>query len=312
MDRAIQDFINYLKSERRFSAHTIRNYQADLSRFQAYVLKQRVSHEEIASIDTIDHWVIRGYLAHLFSTGIRRSSIARKLSSIRSLLGFLHRRGRVSHNPSLVVSSPRQEKRVPKVLSVEQMRVLVEAPSKNDLLSMRDRAILETFYSTGIRISELTALNIGDLDFEEGLIRVRGKGSKERIVPIGSQALKTIGDYLTDRQEKRGEKEKKGERPLFLNRLGKRMTTRGVWYKMSLYFRTQENLQGSTPHTIRHSFATQLLDGGADLRSIQELLGHKSLTSTQRYTHVSMDQLMAVYHRAHPRGRGKMKGPKIK
>jgi integrase/recombinase XerC len=193
---------------------------------------------------------------------------------------------------------------------MNQAKTLVESPPNQNVLSMRDRAILETFYSTGIRISELVGLNIQDLDPEEGLVRVRGKGSKERIVPIGSKALKAIEDYLHHPKKKKhpsGEKEKV---PLFLNQWGKRMTARGVWYRMSIYFRSGEEFRGATPHTLRHSFATHLLDAGVDLRSIQELLGHQSLGTTQRYTHVSMDRLMEIYNKTHPRGRARIRGTK--
>lgn len=312
MDGAIQDFINYLKFERRVSDHTVRNYKGDLSQFRSFVVNQSPSGQNGPALGTLDHWVIRGYLAFLYAQGIKRSSIARKLSSIRSFFSFLFRRGKISYNPSRVISSPRQEKRVPKVLTVHQAKALMELPQNQDVLSMRDRAILETFYSTGIRIGELVGLNVQDLEKQEGLIRVRGKGNRERIVPIGSEAIRTIEDYLRLQRKKKETRDGKENFPIFMNRWGKRMTARGVWYRMSLYFREREDFKGASPHTLRHSFATQLLDAGADLRSIQELLGHQSLGTTQRYTHVSMDHLMEVYNKAHPRGRARIRGPQSK
>jgi integrase/recombinase XerC len=290
--------------ERQVSPHTVRSYRTDLRHFQSYL----VGKVHGGGVEAVDHWVIRGYLALLHREGKRRSSIARRLSSIRSLFRHLHRKGRLATDPSRIVSTPRQEKRVPVVLSVDQAFALVEMPIHRDALSLRDRAILETFYSTGIRIGELVALNLHDLDEPEGLLRVRGKGAKERIVPIGQQALNAIRSYLASGL-RGGEGRKGGDGgPLFVNRWGKRMTARGVRFRMSGYIRRREDLRGATPHTLRHSFATHLLDGGADLRAIQELLGHASLSTTQRYTHVSMDQLMEVYHRTHPRGRARKRG----
>jgi integrase/recombinase XerC len=311
MDRAIQDFITYLQMERQVSPHTVRSYRTDLRHFQSYL----VGKVHGGGVEAVDHWVIRGYLALLHREGTRRSSIARRLSSIRSLFRYLHRKGRLATDPSRIVSTPRQEKRVPAVLSVDQAFALVEMPIHRDTFSLRDRAILETFYSTGIRIGELVALNLHNLDESEGLLRVQGKGAKERIVPIGQQALNAIRSYLASglpdgQAGLRGGEGRKGGGggPLFVNRWGKRMTARGVRFRVTGYIRRRDDLRGSTPHTLRHSFATHLLDGGADLRAIQELLGHASLSTTQRYTHVSMDQLMEVYHRAHPRGRVRKKG----
>ncbi len=305
MDRAIQDFIVHLRMERRVSEHTIRSYTTDLGLFQSFIKRESQKDKKIIDIRDIDSWILRGFLAFLHSQGQKRSSMARRLSSIRSFFGFLYKRGKISKDPSRVISSPRQGKSIPKVLSIDQTRSLLEVPNKKDILTKRDRAILETFYSTGIRISELVALDHKDLDSSEGLLRVKGKGFKERIVPIGKEALDAIEQYLLSVKGRSNSEGVKGSSPIFLNRFGKRMTARGVWYRMSLYFRHQIDYQGATPHTLRHSFATHLLDAGADLRSIQELLGHKSLSTTQRYTHISVARLLEVYSRFHPRAQEK-------
>lgn len=304
MDQAIRDFLTYLRVERQVSLHSIRSYQTDLRQFRAYVVGKSDG-RRLPSPENIDHWMIRGYLALLHGRGLKRSSIARRLSAIRSLFRFLRRRGRIASDPSQAVSSPRLEKRIPKVFSIDQVRRLLEISEGNDPLSRRDRAILEVFYSTGIRIGELSALNRMDIDEEKGIVRVQGKGSKERMVPIGGYALRSVRDYLESGLRPAGIRDEKGGGPLFVNRSGKRLTVRGILYRMRIYFKQGEGFQGFTPHSLRHSFATHLLDAGADLRGIQELLGHASLSTTQRYTQVGIDHLVEVYHRSHPHGRGK-------
>lgn len=288
MENAVQAFLRHLEVEKNASAHTVRNYRSDLAQFIAYLVK----HHRPQDWAQVDHHRIRAYLAELYHRGGEKSSIARKLASLRSLFRYLAREGQVANNPAKMVATPKLGRTLPTVLTVDDAKILVEAPK-----ILRDRAILETFYSTGIRLSELVGLNQEDLDLSSGLLKVRGKGKKERIVPIGSKAIEAIGSYLLDRSDHRFNS------PIFENRLGRRLTTRAVAGIVNRYVRQAGLLARVSPHTLRHSFATHLLDGGVDLRAIQEMLGHASLSTTQRYTHLSMDQLVKVYDDAHPRAK---------
>ena len=293
MEDAVRAFVRHLEVEKNASAHTVRNYRSDLAQFIAYL----VGHHRPQDWSRVDHHQIRAYLAELYYRHEKKSSIARKLASLRSLFRYLAREGRVENNPAKMVATPKLGRTLPTVLTVDDAKILVEAPRGSDPKILRDRAILETFYSTGIRLSELVGLNREDLNLSAGLLKVRGKGKKERIVPIGSKAIEAIGNYLFHLSDLRI------NGPLFLNRLGQRLTPRGVAGIVNRYV-TQAGLQARvSPHTLRHSFATHLLDGGVDLRAIQEMLGHASLSTTQRYTHLSADQLVKVYDNAHPRAK---------
>jgi integrase/recombinase XerC len=248
--------------------------------------------------------MIRAFLAKLCEKGLNKSSVARKISAIRTFFNYLCRESGGVNNPGKMVSTPKRTRNLPRFLSVDEADRLLNAPSGGDVMTLRDRAILETFYSAGIRIGEIVAVNIEDLNFMDGLLRVKGKGRKERIVPIGSKAVAAIREYLN---ALRLAKEHENLSPLpgatlFLNRFGKRITTRSV-HRIVEKYKKLSGLWDMTPHSIRHSFATHMLEGGADLRSVQEMLGHTSLSTTQRYTHVSMDKLMEVYDKAHPRGK---------
>lgn len=248
----------------------------------------------------VDSQKVRVYLVHLQQRGIRKSSIARKLAVLRSFFRYLHREGKVTINPARLVASPKPEHRLPAFLTVDDALALMEALPGKDTASLRNRAILETFYSTGIRLSELVTLDLDDLDPNGGLVRVQGKGRKERIVPIGSKALAALEAYRAAVPFRNDDE--KG-RPLFLNRSGRRLTSRTVARIVAqAALRLPKSLR-VTPHALRHSFATHLLDGGADLRAIQELLGHAQLSTTQRYTHLTTDKLIEVYDKAHPRSR---------
>ena len=293
MKEEIEQFCRYLENERNVSVHTLSAYRGDLAQFSAFLAGQ----EGQGAAQAVDHLTIRRYLA-LLHKGHSKSSIGRKLSAIRALFRYLLREGRLDKNPAELVATPKKEQRLPFHLNIDQVTALVSAPTGGSGLPLRDRAVLETLYSCGIRVSELTGMNVGDLDLDAGLARVMGKGGKERIVPVGSFARQTLTAYL----EQRGNPG--GGAPLILNARGGRLTRRSVGRMVDAHMLLIASMRKVSPHTLRHTFATHLLEGGADLRAIQELLGHASLSTTQKYTHVSIDRLMEVYDKAHPKARG--------
>ncbi len=304
MDRAIQDYAQYLRVERDASSHTLRNYLSDLAAFRVFLIEQGPvdggQGPPPLTPDAIDPLVIRGYLAFLKKKGARKSTVARKLAVLRSFFRYLVREGRVGLNPAKQVSTPKQEKPLPRFLTVDQAGALMTTPVGSRWLVLRDRAILETFYSTGIRVSELVGLDPGDIDFDSGMVKVFGKGRKERIVPIGEKAIEALRAYLVARP---GAARFGWTEGVFCNARGGRLTPRSIDRIVKKYMLRIDQPNG-VPHSLRHTFATHLLEGGADLRSVQEMLGHASLSTTQRYTHLQIDHLMAVYDRAHPRGDG--------
>jgi len=255
--------------------------------------------ENMESVDGLD---IREYLGRLYKR-CKRSTIARKLSAIRSFYIFAEKSGRSDTNPAAAVLTPRQENTIPNYLPVDQMFGLLEGPDKGTPLGLRDLAILEVLYSTGLRVSELAGLNLHDVDMDQRLVRVLGKGNKERIVPIGRKAVSVLAKYLDSTAMLRAKNRKGVVLPVFLNARGGRLTTRSIATIVKRYGVKSGLMSEISPHSLRHTFATHLLDGGADLRSVQELLGHSSLSTTQRYTHVSLDRLMKVYDKAHPRSK---------
>ncbi len=293
MQPEIDRFCQYLSVERNASPHTVDAYRRDLEQFAAFA---GVNRTEGATVATVGHLLIRRYLAHLHKEQ-KKSTIGRKLAAIRSFYRYLLRQGVVAANPAELVSTPKREKRLPYHLNIDEVTTLVEAPAGGTLLSARDRAILETLYSCGIRVSELTGLNVGGIDLEGSTVRVLGKGGKERIVPLGSHAADALADYLSARGNPLP------ETPLFLNARGGRLTRRSVARIIDRYILHLASMKKVSPHTLRHTFATHLLEGGADLRAIQELLGHASLSTTQKYTHVTIDRLLEVYDKAHPKAR---------
>ncbi len=303
MDDAIQRFLNHLKVERDVSPHTLRNYGIDLRQFRAFV----DTTVGVCAPTGIDAAMIRAFLAGLRTKGVKASSIARKLATLRSLFHYLGREGVVPISPAAAVSSPKQEKRLPRFLTQEEACRLVEHPSASPArFGLRDRAILETLYSTGIRVSELAALSVEDGLLPDGLIKVLGKGRKERVVPIGTHATEAITAYLESlpsHPESHADPDSKVRTPVFRNRFGKRLSVRSVERVVEKWSRQLANVPSISPHALRHSFATHLLDGGADLRSIQELLGHARLSTTQRYTHIATQRLMEAYDSAHPRAK---------
>ena len=313
MDDAIRAFVTFLDLERGATRETIRSYQSDLRQFVSFLHTFIDTKTQPISPASIDSITIRRYLRWLDEKKEKKSSLARKLATLKSFYRFLTKEGWTDSNPAAQVRSPRQGQRLPKVLTKDDANVLMEIPEGTSYTTSRDRAILETLYSTGARVSELVGLNWQDLDMATGIIRLRGKGKKERIVPIGEIALEALQEYRTHQPVKPGKgthgKETKvgkpsewpaGSAPVFRNNRGGRLSARSVERMVK---RSSQCLPGGsvTPHTLRHSFATHLLDEGADLRVIQEMLGHASLATTQKYTHVATDQLMAVYDRAHPR-----------
>ena len=293
MKNEIDHFIRYLGTERNVSEHTLEAYRSDLEQFSNFLRRER---GDEAGLEGVDHLLIRRYMAFLHKSH-KKSSIGRKLASIRAFFKFLLRQGKVAKNPAELVSTPKKEKHLPFHLTIDEVTALVEAPDGAELLTLRDRVILETLYSCGIRVSELTGLNVASLELDEGLVRVLGKGNKERIVPLGSYARQAIAAYFALRGNP------PADAPLLLNARGGRLTSRSVGRIVDKYILKLATVKKVSPHTLRHTFATHLLEGGADLRAIQELLGHASLSTTQKYTHVSIDRLMEVYDKAHPKAR---------
>jgi len=300
LDDWIERYGDHLKLEKNVSPHTLRNYISDLRQFEDYLDRRAKEHDEKAvAIEDVSVPLVRAFLASLAKQN-KKSSIGRKLAALKGFYRYLLREKRIKEDPLALVATPKQEKPLPKFLSVDDVFRLLGKTSGADILTLRDRAILETLYSTGVRVSEAVGLNWSDVDFQLGVIRVLGKGSKERIVPIGEIALKALEAYGAE-QTLRWKRPAKGGHPVFLNQRGGRITTRSVARVVEKYLRAADIQVRMGPHGLRHTFATHLLNGGADLRIIQELLGHASLSTTQRYTHLNLDQLTAVYDKAHPR-----------
>lgn len=301
MKTLISSFIRYIETEKGYSKHTTRNYESDLRQFSEFVATRNDVKNGDPGVDLIDFPLIRSYLGELFGK-CKRTTIARKLSSLKSFFKYLELRGLASFNPAAEIMTPKQEKYIPTYLPIDDMFALLEQPDKEKDLGLRDLAILELLYSSGLRVSELVTLDIERLDFNSRLVKVFGKGGKERLLPVGKKAIGAIREYLehTEKMRKKaGFSENHG--PLFLNYRGGRLSARSVDRLVKRYSRQCGIMMDISPHSIRHTFATHLLDGGADLRSIQELLGHASLSTTQKYTHVSIDRLMEVYDKSHPR-----------
>ncbi|MBA4374472.1 MAG: tyrosine recombinase XerC [Thermodesulfovibrio sp.] len=286
MKEHIDKFIRYLEVQRAASVHTVRAYRKDLEGFSAYVKK---APEEIELID------IRGFIALQIRAGLSKTTAGRRLGAVRSFFKYLHREGQIKVNPAKLVSSPKIPKLLPKFLTVDDTFSLVEKPGAIGFMQARDRAILELLYSSGLRVSEVAGLKVEEVNTREGLVKVRGKGKKERIVPVGSKAIDAIKTYLVEKILL-----KRKHNALFLNRRGTPLSDRGIRRIVVKYARLIGISGQIGPHTLRHSFASHLLQGGADLRVIQELLGHSSLSTTQKYTHLDLTHLIDVYDKAHP------------
>jgi len=313
MEKAIRDFARHMEIERNLSPHTRKNYLTDLRQFKAFLDTNHITAGKACpdagrdgdeGLSGVDHMVIRSFLGSLYRAKVKKVTISRKVAALRSFFKYLLREGKIKVNPAQLVQGPPSDRYIPSFLSVDEMFALLAVPFKPDGFGLRDRAIIELFYSSGIRLSELTGLNLRDIDFDRRLMRIRGKGKKERIVPVGEPAIKAMRDYL----ERRGELLRSGkdglEVPIFINRGGNRLSTRSVARILDKYVLLSGINRKISPHTLRHTFATHLMDAGADLRAIQELLGHESLSTTQKYTSVSVSRLMEVYDKAHPKAKG--------
>lgn len=297
MRDAIERFLRYLKAERNASALTIKSYREDLESLMRFLQGDDAEPPEPDRIGLLD---LRGYVSALHEAGYAKTSVSRRLASMRSFFRFAQREGWVVQNPAKPLRNPRPDRRLPHVLSNDEVAQLLSAPAASESAGKRDRAILETMYSAGLRVSETVGLGDADLDLGAGLIRVRGKGKRERLAMLGSHANRALRDWLAMRQLHPTE-DRPGARPVFTNRFGRRLTTRSVARMLEKYLALTGLDSRTSPHTLRHSFATHLLDRGADIRSVQELLGHRSLVTTQIYTHVSTAGLREAYEKAHPR-----------
>ena len=299
MKTTIPRFLRYLQAERDASELTVKSYQEDLVALEEYLTESFERTPRVGEITTLD---LRGYVAALGEAGYAKTTVSRRLASMRSFFRFAQRERLIESNPAKPLRNPRRSRHLPHFLSTEQLKNLLSAPPLDSNLGLRDRAILETMYSCGLRVSEAVNLNDGDIDFGQCLVRVRGKGRKERLAPLGSYAVTALKRWLKKRELSKQIAAGR-EAPVFVNRFGNRLTTRSVARMLEKYLKIAGLDLRTTPHSLRHSFATHLLDHGADIRSVQELLGHKSLTTTQIYTHVSRESLKQVYEQAHPLAR---------
>ncbi len=296
MTGEIGEFLNYLTYERNVSPNTIEAYRDDLESFVSFLSNDYLTMaRDQVDLRRIDNLAIRAYLAHLARRKLARSSVARHLSALRSFFKYLMREGKVDTNPARTVATPRREKHLPAVMQPADVTALIDQPEGDGPLIVRDRAFLELLYASGLRISELVGIDLDDLELRSRLVKVHGKGSKERIVPFGSKAESALRAWLKVREAD------PDEQAVFVNYRGERISARSVRRLFDRYARGASMKDGVSPHTMRHSFATHLLNAGADLRAIQELLGHASLSTTQKYTHLNDWQLIEVYRKSHPR-----------
>lgn len=293
MNREIAEFLDFLRHEKNASPHTVAGYGRDLKQVAAYLKEREIRWDKTGNV------VLRGFLAELHEKKRKKTTIGRKLAALRSFYDFCVRKKWIAENPARILATPRQEKRVPSFLSEAETAELLDLPRSAAPLDLRDKAMLELFYATGIRVSELVGIEAADIHFGERLVRVRGKGKKERIVPFGHKAREALEAYRRARPELT--KGAAGGEAFFLNYRGGRLTARSVQRMVRKYIRRTAVARKISPHSLRHSFASHLLGRGADLRVIQELLGHASLATTQKYTHVDLQQLLTVYKKSHPR-----------
>lgn len=303
MQAATQRFLRFLKVERNASELTIKSYREDLEAILEYFADVQGALPAPNTVTTLD---LRAYIAAVSEAGYAKTTIARRLASLRSFFRYCQREGLVENNPAKPLRNPRKPQKLPHFMSTGDLGKLLQAPPADQPAGLRDRAILETIYSAGLRVSELVGVNDGDIDFAGGILRVRGKGRRERLAPIGSHASRAIKAWLR-RRELAADTPQGELAPTFTNKFGKRITTRSIGRMLEKYLKVTGLDVRSSPHTLRHSFATHLLDHGADIRSVQELLGHKSLATTQIYTHVSTAGLRTAYERAHPRAQRQAK-----
>jgi integrase/recombinase XerC len=298
MEKDLADYLRYLGVEKNASAYTVKSYREDLTQAVAY-FRERLGSDE-APVERITTRLVRSYLAWLHEQGYSKTTVARRIAAVRSWLRFLCRRGGLTANPAEGLRGPKQDKKLPHFLTEADVSKLLALPSGEHPLSSRDKALLETLYSAGLRVGELCSLKLDDIDLDEGIVTVRGKGRKERLALIGGAAKKAIRDWLEARQQLQAHLHKSGP-AVFLNKNGTPLNVRSVGRILDKYLKQAGLDPRTTPHTMRHTFATHLLDAGADIRGVQELLGHKNLATTQIYTHVSTQRLQDSYQKAHPR-----------
>jgi len=306
MEDYIDQFIAYLEIERNYSQNTVSSYRADLLDFRRFLLD---ANDSLPSISEIDHLMVRSYMANLQERQLARSTVLRKLSSLRSFFKYLCRRGHLDVDPTAALATPKVRRKLPEFLELSEIEALLSAPDTKTIIGLRDQAILELLYSTGMRVGELLALSLTDLDQESALVKVRGKGKKERMLPVGRVAMSALSRYLARRHELMGKiphtpgrESDRSSQAIFLSERGNPIADRTrIRRRIEKYARAAGIGKKITPHTLRHTFATHMLNAGADLRSVQELLGHASLSTTQIYTHVTADRLKRVYEKAHPR-----------
>jgi integrase/recombinase XerC len=304
----LKSFLAYLKLNRHVSPHTVRAYDSDVSQYLAFVAAESGKKMSELGPADLDMNSVRAHIVELNKAGKARSSVARKLSGLRTFIKYLRREEVIDHDPAAMAVAPRRDQTIPTHLSEPEVARLIETPDTGDPLGRRDRAILELFYASGLRLSELVAIDLEDLNLGDRMVRVMGKGGKERILPFNQSTVAAIKAWMKDRaaiatperQKAKGKRQKVGD-PLFINYRGTRLTGRSVDRLLRRYVAQCSTRMGISPHALRHSFATHLLQRGADLRAIQELLGHARLSTTQRYTHVNAAQLIDVYKKAHPR-----------
>lgn len=296
----VDGFINHLRIEKSASKLTQAGYRADLTQYLNFLSSKYSLPLEEISFEYLNHKTVREYLVSMQNNGLSRATMARRLASLRSFVKYLCRENIIPGNPLSAVSTPRQDKKLPRFLYSIEIKMLLEAPDTNTPMGRRDKAILEILYACGIRVSELVALDVNDIFFDEELIKVHGKGSKERIVPLGSMAKAALQEYLS--LARPYIKRDQSEQALFLNRFGQRLSTRSIRNILNKYVEMVAINQKTSPHTLRHTFATHMLNEGADLRSVQELLGHVSLSTTQIYTHLTRENIKTIYDEKHPRG----------
>ncbi len=299
LSEALAEFLRYLAIERNASPNTVKAYREDLLKVEEFLQEKMPG--RVQGPKDLTTRVLRAYMAWLHEKGYAKTTIARRLAAVRSWCKFLCRQGELESNPGQGLRGPRQDKKLPHFLSEEDLIRLLEAPPADTPLGLRDRAILDTLYSAGLRVSELTGLDLDDLDLDAGLARVRGKGKRERLAVLGPQALAALKHWLEVRETVAGGPRARGRAAVFLNKNGTRLTSRSVGRMLEKYLAAAGLDPRTSPHTLRHSFATHLLDRGADIRGVQELLGHRSLATTQVYTHVTTNRLRDSYHKAHPR-----------
>ena len=293
-DKCLKEFLSYLQHSKNFSQHTLKAYREDLNFFLTYLDVEKTAIRDLTTLK------LRKYLAHLRTREYSRATIARKLASVRSFFKYLCRKGYFKKNPAAALRTPKLEKKLPHFLSTVEVETLLDAPDTSILAGKRDRALMELLYSTGMRVSEVSQLDNADIDFFAESVKARGKGKKERLLPLGSHSISALSDYIEQKQLSAGRLPLYDKNALFLNKCGSRLSNRSIQRTIEKYIRMTGLSRRVSPHTLRHSFATHMLDRGADLRSVQELLGHESLSTTQIYTHVTTNRMKKIYEKAHP------------